>query len=154
MCEESHTRMYLRVNLQLSNTVIQIQMHYTKRVRTLKSLDELLVLRGNVARRARALHGDVEHRLALHLPARVRQWGEEAVQLRVELVANRVGPVALLEEERRKHWLHQTQQVLHLVARDRAVLHHPVEVLGRQPRRRFSSLLSLSCSCTKPDAEL
>ena len=61
---------------------------YTKRVHTLESLDELLVLGGDVARSARALHGNVEYRLALHLPARVREGGEEAVQLRVELVAD------------------------------------------------------------------
>lgn len=127
--------------------ILYIALYVSYILHTFESLNELLVARGHVARSARALHRYVEHRFALHFPARVGQRGEEAVELRVELVANRVRPVALLEEQRREHRLHQTQQVLDLIAGDRSVLHHSVEILGRQ-LLRLPPLFALLCSCT------
>ena len=51
----------------------------TKWLPTFESLDELLVLRGQLRGHLESLPRDVEHRLALHLPPSVRQGGEELV---------------------------------------------------------------------------
>ena len=85
-----------------------------KFVRTFQTLNEFLVFCRILDLHAEAFRRNVQHSLAVDLPARVSQTGEEAVQLRQEVVLNTVGPRLIVEEDGRVHAVHHAQQALNV----------------------------------------